>query len=412
MQDVNALACAAVSAPSAEQELVYNPYAYEMHEDPYPVYARLRAEAPVYRNEELGIWALSRHADVLAGFKDSERMSNRLGVSIEPSASHPEAHRTASFLAMDPPRHDQIRSLVSRAFTPRRVSALEPRMRELTIGCLDAFAGEGRCDFIRDFAGTLPMAVISEMMGVPEGDRDWLRERADIVVHREQDMLDVPVAGMEASFEMFDYFARLIADRRRSPAEDMTSALLDAEIDGERLSDHDVGGFLFLMIIAGNETTTKMLGNAMYWLWRNPQQRALVAADPGLIPVWVEETLRYDNSTQALKRTLTRDVEMHGVKMAEGDKVMLLVGSANRDENVFPDADRFDIRRDTTAMLSFGHATHFCLGASLARLEGRVALEEVWPRMKNFEVLTDGIERVHSVNVRGFASLPMEFETP
>jgi len=394
---------------AAAEPLVYNPYSYEIHEDPYPVYERLRAEAPVYRNEEIGIWALSRHADVLAGFRDTVRMSNALGVSIEPSASVPEAARTTSFLGMDPPRHDQIRALVSRAFTPRRVSALESRMRELSISCLESFEGEGRCDFIADFAGILPMAVISELMGVPEADRNWLRERADTVLHREQDMLDVPPAGAQASFDIFEYFARFIEERRKRTTDDMTGALMEAEVDGERLGDEEVAGFLFLMIIAGNETTTKMLGNAIYWLWRNPDQRDLVTADPSLMPRWVEETLRYDNSTQALKRTLTTDLELHGVRMHDGDKVMLLVGSANRDERVFPQADRFDIMRDTTGMLSFGHGTHFCLGASLARLEGKVALEEMWPRMPDFEVLPDGIERVHSVNVRGFARLPVEF---
>jgi cytochrome P450 len=399
-------------AETAEaQALVYNPYSYEIHEDPYPVYERLRAEAPVYRNEEVGIWALSRHADVLAGFRDTVRMSNWLGVSIEPSASVPEAARTTSFLGMDPPRHDQIRALVSRAFTPRRVSALEARMRELTVSCLESFEGEGRCDFIADFAGILPMAVISELMGVPEADRDWLRERADTVLHREPDMLDVPPAGAQASFDIFAYFARFIEERRKQPADDLTGALMEAEIEGKRLCDEEVTGFLFLMIIAGNETTTKMLGNALYWLWRNPNQRDLVAADPSLISRWVEETLRYDNSTQALKRTLTTDLDLHGVRMHDGDKVMLLIGSANRDEEVFPQADRFDIMRDTTSMLSFGHGTHFCLGASLARLEGRVVLEEMWPRMPDFEVLPDGIERVHSVNVRGFARLPVEFRT-
>ena len=284
-------------------------------------------------------------------------------------------------------------------------------MRELSVTYLESFEGQGRCDFIADFAGILPMAVISELVGVPEADRDWLRERADTVLHREQDMLDVPPAGVEASFAMFEYFIRFIEDRRKHPSDDMTDALLAAEIDGERLSDEEVMGFLFLMIIAGNETTTKMLGNAMYWLWRNPDQRDLVTSDPSLIPRWVEETLRYDPSTQALKRTLTTDVELHGVRMSEGDKVMLLIGAANRDEDVFPRADRFDIMRDTTDLLSFGHGTHFCLGASLARLEGKVALEEVWPRMRDFEVLPDGIERVHSVNVRGFARLPIEFRT-
>jgi cytochrome P450 len=168
-------------------------------------------------------------------------------------------------------------------------------------------------------------------------------------------------------------------------------------------------GFLFLMIIAGNETTTKLLGNAIYWLWRNPAQRELVRRDPSLIPSWIEETLRYDPSSQAIARTLATDVELHGTRMREGDRVALLIGAANRDETVFPDPDRYEITRDTSATLAFGYGTHFCLGASLARLEGRVALEELQARLPDYEIDVSGIARVHSVNVRGFASLPITF---
>ncbi len=388
----------------------YDPYAYPIHEDPYPVYAKLRAEAPVYRNEEIGFWALSRHADVLAAFKDSARLSNRYGVSLEPLASHPQAHLTMSFLAMDPPRHDHIRALVSRGFTPRRVAELEPRIRELAAGSIDRFIEAGRCDFIAEFAGTLPMAVISEIMGVPEADRDRLRRLADTVVHREADMHDVPPAGIEAAAQMIGYFQEFVAERRRHAADDLTGALLVAAIDGERLKEEEVLAFLFLMVIAGNETTTKLLGNALYWLWKNPGERDRVRANPALIPRWVEETLRYDPSSQALKRTVSSEFELHGCRLREGDKVYLLVGSANRDERVFPQADRYDILRDTAASLSFGHGTHFCLGAALARLEGRVALEEVHRRLFDYEICPAGITRVHSINVRGFAALPIEFE--
>jgi cytochrome P450 len=387
----------------------YDPYAYELHEDPYPVYAELRAEAPLYRNERLGFWALSRHADVLAGFRDVAHFSNRNGVSLDPASSHPRAHAMMSFLAMDPPRHTRMRALVSRGFTPRRIAELEPRIRELANRHIDQFIAAGRCDFIRDFAGKFPMDVISEMLGVPEADRDQLRAWADTVVHREEGMTDVPPAGMEAAMHLLGYFGQLVAEHRAHPCDDLTAALLAAEIDGDRLDDVEILGFLFLMIIAGNETTTKLLGNAVYWLWRNPDQRRLVEADPDLIPRWVEETLRYDGSTQALARTVTGDVELHGQRMRDGDRVVLLVGSANRDERVFAEPDRYDLLRDTSAMLSFGQGTHFCLGAALARLEARVALEEVQRRFPDFEVEPAGSARVHSVNVRGFAALPIRF---
>jgi len=389
--------------------LEYDPYAYEMHEDPYPTYAVLRMQAPLYRNERLGFWALSRHADVLAAFRDVARYSNRNGVSLDPASSHPRAHQMMSFLAMDPPRHTRMRALVSRGFTPRRMAELEPRIRAIASAHIDAFVASGRCDFIRDFAGKFPMDVISEMLGVPPADRDQLRAWADVVVHREEGMTDVPPAGMEAAMHMLGYFHQLVADHRAHPRDDLTAALLAAEIDGDRLDDGEILGFLFLMIIAGNETTTKLLGNAVYWLWRNPDQRRLVEADPTLIARWVEETLRYDGSTQALARTVVGDVEMYGERMRDGDRVVLLVGAANRDERAFPDPERYDVMRDTTAMLSFGQGTHFCLGAALARLEARVALEEVARRFPDYAVEPAGIVRVHSVNVRGFASLPITF---
>lgn len=387
----------------------YDPYAYDIHEDPYPVYAELRRHAPLYRNERLGLWVLSRHADVYAAFRDTARFSNRNGVSLDPAAANPGAAATMSFLAMDPPKHTRMRGLVSRAFTPRRVNDLEPRVRALARHYIDEFIESGRCDVIADFAGKLPMDVISEMLGVPVSDRAELRQWADTVVHRGEADADIPAAAIEAAAKILGYFDRMVRDRRVRPRDDLTGALLAAEIDGDRLLDAEVIGFLFLMIIAGNETTTKLLGNALYWLWRNPDQRDLVRRDPTLIPAWVEETLRYDPSSQAIARTLLADYEIHGAKMREGDRVALLIGAANRDETVFPDPDRYDIRRDTSATLAFGYGTHFCLGASLARLEGRVALEELQARVPDYEIDPAGIVRVHSVNVRGFAALPIEF---
>jgi cytochrome P450 len=385
----------------------FDPYAYELHDDPYPVYRALRDEAPAYHNQALGFWALSRHADVLAGFKDVETFSNRHGVALDPDAFHDQAAVTTSFLAMDPPQHTRMRSLVSRGFTPRRVTALEPRVRALANEHLDALADRGSCDFITDLAGRLPMDVVSELLGVPSEDRPALRAWADLLLHREPGVQGLPPGAIEAGGRILQYFTAMLADRRSHPRDDLTAALIAAELEGERLSDREIIGFLFLMIVAGNETTTKLLGNAVYWLWRNPEQRERVRADPALIPRWIEETLRYDNSTQALARLAVRDVELHGQKIREGEKVVLLIGSANRDERVFPEPNRFDVLRDTSRSLSFGQGNHFCMGASLARLEGRVALEELWRRFPNFEIDPAGLVRVHSVNVRGFAALPM-----
>jgi cytochrome P450 len=216
----------------------------------------------------------------------------------------------------------------------------------------------------------------------------------------------VPPAGMEAARTIAGYFGDLLGARRSRPAADLTSALLDAGADGEGLSDDDIVSFLFLMVVAGNETTTKLLANAWYWAWRFPDERATVFADPGRIPQWVEETLRFDTSSQMLMRVTTGEVELHGTVLPDGERVLLLVGSANRDPRVFCDPDRYDLDRDTTKLISFGSGRHFCLGAGLARLEARVGLEELVARISDYEIDPAGARRVHSINVRGFAHLP------
>ena len=401
------------AAPAGDPPaLRFSPYDYEIHDDPYPTYARLRDEAPLFPNAEVGFWALSRHADVVAAFRDPDRYSSAWGVSLDPAAYGPHAHRTSSFIAMDPPRHGQLRGLVSRAFTPRRVAELEPRIREIARSHLDrALAGRtggtAELDLIADLAGRLPMDVISELLGVPPADRDELRRLADLVLHREEGLADVPPAGAEAALTLVGYYADLVAERRAHPGGDLVSALLAAEVGGERLSDEDIIGFLFLMVVAGNETTTKLLGHAWYWAWRFPGERAKPLADPDRIPDWVEETLRYDTSTQFLARTATADIPLHGGAIPAGDRVLLLLGSANRDPRGFADPDRFDLDRPQDVQLaSFGVGRHFCLGASLARLEARVALEELVARVDGWEIDEGGAERVHSANVRGFARLP------
>jgi cytochrome P450 len=408
---------AGTALTNPDGSVTYNPYAYEIHEDPYPTYARLRAEAPLFHNEDMGFWALSRYDDVIEAFRDSERFSSAHGVSLDPAASGPHAHKTMSFLAMDPPKHGRMRGLVSRGFTPRRVAELEPRIRELTRLHLDAALGQGTFDFIGDFAGKLPMDVVSELMGVPVADRDELRRLSDLLIHREDGIDDVPPEGMAAALELVVYYSEMLAQRRRRPTDDLTSALLAAELDGDRLTDDEIVGFLFLMVVAGNETTTKLLGNAWYWGSLHPEQLAKPFTDPAAIPAWIEETLRYDTSSQLLARTTTCDVELHGSLIPTGERVVLLVGSANRDEAQFPRADTYDLDRHrpeagggVQQIASFGFGRHFCLGASLARLEARVALEELVAAVGSYEIHHDGIARVHSVNVRGFATLPTTVE--
>ena len=390
-------------------DLVLDPYDYDFHENPYPYYQRLRDEAPLYRNDRLNFWALTRHADVHKGFRNSTALSNKLGVSLDPISRTPEAYRTMSFLAMDDPGHLRLRTLVSKGFTPRRVREFEARVLELTREHLDTALQSDSFDFIAEFAGKLPMDVISELVGVPVADRERLRALADEVMHRQDGVTDVPMSAIEASMQLLVYYADMVAQRRRKPTDDLTSALLEAEIDGDRLGDDEIMAFLFLMVVAGNETTTKLLGNALYWGGMFPDQLAGVYADHSRIPLWVEETLRYDTSSQILARVVVEDVEFHGTTLHDGDTVLLVPGAAHRDERVFDNPDDYRIGRDIgSKLLSFGSGAHFCLGAHLARMEARVALTALFERITGYEVDTDNAVRVHSSNVRGFASLPID----
>jgi cytochrome P450 len=385
--------------------LAFSPYDYEFHNDPYPVYAWLRAEAPVYRNDELDFWALSRYGDVLTGFRDHAAFSNANGVMIERSIWTPDASRFISFLAMDPPEHTAMRGLISRAFTPRRVAALEPRIREIASRYIDAAVDRGSFDFMTGLAAALPLDVISELIGVPEADRAQVRRMVDQMLHREEGMRDVPPAAREAGMSITEYYLSLIAAKRRDPAEDLISALLDAGTVGIPLTEAELVAFLFLLVSAGIETTTHLLGSAWYWAWRNPAQRT--AAFGGNIAGWIEETLRYDSPAQVVARMAAKDLDLHGVRIPAGAQVLLLPGSANRDDRVFPGPDDYDLGRDTSKLISFGSGRHFCLGAPLGRLEAKVVLELLVARARpDYEIDPDGISRVHSVNVRGFASLP------
>jgi cytochrome P450 len=404
-----------------------DPYDYDFHEDPYPYYRRLRDEAPLYHNQELGFWALSRHHDVLQGFRNSTTLSNRDGVSLDPVSRGPHASKTMSFLAMDDPAHLRLRTLVSKGFTPRRIRELEPRVTELAVQHLDTMlekAASGptssgtssatdseTVDYVAEFAGKLPMDVISELMGVPVADRDRIRAMADGVMHREDGVTDVPAAAIEASLNLIVYYQQMIAERRKKPTEDLTSALLEAEIDGDRLADEEILGFMFLMVIAGNETTTKLLANAAFWGHKNPDQLAPVYTNLSLVPLWVEETLRYDTSSQILARTVSGNLNLYNTTIPEGDVLLLLPGSAHRDERVFDKPDDYLIGREIGAkLLSFGSGSHFCLGAHLARMEARVALAELFKRIRGYQVDEANAVRVHSSNVRGFAQLPMTVE--
>jgi cytochrome P450 len=400
---------------ASTSDVLLDPYDYHFHEDPYPYYRRLRDEAPLYRNEDQKFWALSRHADVVQGFRNSTSLSNKHGVSLDPISRNEHAHRVMSFLALDDPGHLRLRTLVSKGFTPRRIRELESRVTEIAVQHLDAALQAGtsgaRFDFVDDFAGKLPMDVISELMGVPESDRVRIRALADGVMHRDDGVRDVPAEAIQASADLMVYYADMVSSRRAKLTDDLTSALVEAEIDGDKLTDEEIIAFLFLMVVAGNETTTKLLANAAYWGFKNPDQLAPVFDDHALVKPWVEETLRYDTSSQILARAVSADITLYDTTIPEGDVLLLLPGSANRDDRVFENPDEYRIDREIgSKLVSFGSGAHFCLGAHLARMEAQVALTEFFKRVRGYEVDEANSVRVHSSSVRGFAHLPITIQ--
>ncbi|MDP9168019.1 MAG: cytochrome P450, partial [Actinomycetota bacterium] len=319
-------------------------------------------------------------------------------------------------LALDDPGHLRLRTLVSKGFTPRRIRELEGRVTEIAVQHLDAALQAGSAsvdfDFVDDFAGKLPMDVISELMGVPVEDRVRIRALADGVMHRDDGVKDVPAEAIAASADLMVYYADMVASRRKALTDDLTSALVEAEIDGDRLTDEEIIAFLFLMVVAGNETTTKLLANAAYWGFRNPDQLAPVFDDHSLVKPWVEETLRYDTSSQILARAVSADMTLYDTTIPEGEVLLLLPGSANRDDRVFDAPDDYRIGRDIgSKLVSFGSGAHFCLGAHLARMEAQVALTEFLKRVRGYEVDETHSVRVHSSSVRGFAHLPITVQS-
>jgi cytochrome P450 len=381
----------------------FNPYSYEFHDDPFPVYRKLRDDAPCYHDDDLGFWALSRYDDVVRALHDPDTFCSRFGITLEAGNTLP------MMLTTDPPEHTALRRLVSRAFTPRRVADLEPAIRALSTEYLERLRESPTPDLIVEYAAPLPMDVISRLLGVPDGDQEMLRDWSDALLHRDEGDMDVTPAGIDAAYQLYKYFSAFVADRRADPgADDLAAALVAAESEGEHLTDDQVVGFLFLLIIAGNETTTKLLGNCLLALQRFPGERDKVVGDPGRIPDAIEEILRFEGSTQVMARTLARAVELHGREMPEGDKVLLLLGSGNRDERVWERPDVYDIDRAwPTHHLAFGHGIHVCLGAALARLEMRVSLEEFLCRHPDYEIDEHDLERVHSGNVRGYSRMPI-----
>jgi cytochrome P450 len=389
-----------------QTDFEYDPYSYEIDLDPYPLYRRMRDEAPAYYNPKLDFWALTRFQDCHDAFLDWQTYSSAQGTVLELMGNSQFSGSLIIF--MDPPKQTRYRNLVSKAFTPARMRALEPRIRAIAVEYLDRLVGLPRFDVVREFTAKLPMDVISTLLGIPKQDRDQVRGWSNDLLHRDAGNPMPTKRGLGSMLELQAYFDEQMAQRRRQPKDDMMTVLVEAEVDGEKLDANEIRGFCNLLATAGNETVTKLLASAFYWLNAFPDQRRILAAEPAVIPNAVEELLRFDPPSQYQGRTLLADARLHGRALPKGAKVMLVNGASGRDERRFPDPDRLDVKREIEFHLGFGYGRHVCLGAFLARMESRVALEEFLRRFPEYGVPEDGIERMHSSNVRGFSGLVVE----
>jgi cytochrome P450 len=388
--------------------IYYDPFDYEIDLDPHPVWKRMRAEQPLYWNERYEFWALSRFDEVWAAYHDTTTFSSAHGVQLE-TLDAPVEH--ASMIFMDPPDHDRLRKLVSRAFTPSRIRELEASVTELVDDYLEQFVGAETFDYVEQFGALVPPMVIGELLGVPAPDRDQLRHWFDDILHHDEHSTGPSERATAAGLATFEYVTAMIAQRRRAPRDDLITALLDAELDeggaARKLDDFEVVSFVLLLAGAGVETVARLLSWAAVVLARNPDQRALLAQDPALIANGVEELLRYEAPSPVNGRWVTRPFEAYGTVVPAESKILLLNGSANRDEREFDDPDRFDVRRTIKRHITFGYGAHFCLGAALARLEGRIALASTLARFPTWEIDDAELVPVHTSTVRGYASVPI-----
>jgi cytochrome P450 len=391
----------------------FNPYLWETAHNPYPIYRQLRDHAPVYRNEELGFWALSRHADVAAAHNDPETYLSSGGVTIEGSEKD-----WPLLIVKDPPEHTWHRRIVGRVFTPRRIAALEPFIRRRCGELLDRYRGEMEFDVVADFSVRLPLDVISELLGIPEELRPEIHVLSNRLASREN--MDDPKAVQNviaAGVELTELYLDLVRDRRRNPRDDVISLLIQTEVtddDGNtrRLGDAEIAHRFQELGFAGHETVAKLIPSGVIAFAWYPDQRRMPVNEPSLLKGAVEEMLRWDPPSQLQGRTAGRDIELHGRTIPAGDRVMLITGSATHDERVYDEPEQFDIGRVVQHPVTFGFGVHVCLGAHLARLEVRLAFEELLARFPDFTI--DGSRAVRPIqtNVRGLSHLPLVLEGP
>ena len=391
----------------------YNPFSLQIHLDPYPTYQYLRDQEPLYHNtlklnngESIKFWALTRFQDVWDATLDWQRFSSSAGPALEIPIMVP------MMIAMDPPEHNRNRGLVSKAFTPRAIEKLEPQIRDIVCGYLDELQERDHFDVVKDFSAKFPMDVISAMLGIPKEDRDWVRENSNQQFERTPGDPMPPMAAIEAGVRNWGYFGQCIEEKRKNPVDDMMSQLVHAkakDADGvERgLSYEELLGFFGMLTAAGNETLTKFFGNGIYHLAHYPKARQEMAGNTSCISNAMEEILRFDPPSQYQGRIATCDIELYDQLIPKGDRVILVTGAACRDEREYPNPDVLDIHRKIDRQMALGFGNHLCLGASLARLEGKIALEEFFKRFPNYEVDEKNLGYVHSSNVRGFTSVPV-----
>ncbi len=399
-----------MTTTSSEHEIYYDPYDFDIDADPYPVWRRMRDEAPLYYNEKHDFYALSRFDDVRECITDWKTYISGKGSVLELIRSGMEIP-PGIILFEDPPAHDVHRGLLSRVFTPKRMTEIEPQVRNFCARALDPLVEVGRFDFIHDLAADMPMRVIGMLLGIPEDDQEAIRDEIDEGMRLEEGT--APDADQQGLGVMDgSRYAEYIDWRADHPSDDLMTDLLNAEFEDatgtlRKLTRDEILNYIGLLAAAGNETTTRLIGWAGKVLAEHPDQRRELAGDRGLVSGAIEELLRYESPSPVQARYVTRDVEHYDEKVSEGSVLLLMNGAANRDERKFDDPDRFDIHRKQQQHLAFGYGIHFCLGSHLARLEGRIALEEVLERFPSWEVDWDNAVRAHTSTVRGWESLPV-----
>jgi cytochrome P450 len=391
----------------------FDPFSDEYFDDPTEVYRRLRDEAPVYFSERYGFYALSRFDDVVAAHRDWKGFSSAHGIDLNTLSRDPDLIKSfRSIIMMDPPEHDRLRALVSRVFTPRAVTQLEPMIRDTIVSFVEPLADRDAFDAVADLAAPFPVEIISRMMGVPKGERQQVRHWIDVSLHREPGQMEPTKEGLEAIFATAAFFQELTAEKRRNPGDDMLSRLTQVTVDrGDgtetRLDDNEIVGFAQLLGGAGAETVTKLVGNAVVLFHRNPDQWQKIVDDPAKLNRAVEEILRYNPPSQYQGRYSLEERTFEGETIPAGHPVLLITGAATRDPRHFERADDFDVEREPSVSIGFGHGVHSCLGAALARMESRIILEEIAQRWQRLEVDEPGLRRVQMSNVAGYKNVPV-----